>query len=241
MDKQLRQLLIHPIKNLIMKASRIQIGVLGLTLIVAGLISFSACVKQDPIILPPPIEEPVEELDPEYDLVGFLNGPAQIFFIDPNYIDDVLSQFEVFENTEGGYTMVLVADDGETTLLDFWIEPVEIPGPFLQAQEAGDFAIDEEPELKEGIWVRTWRNAQCGEKVKKGPGTCTDLPQVDPADGAASYESKTTEDYYKCKPGDDYCKEFFEIVGETVYHDEFKCKGNQVKTEPYRRYRCPKT
>lgn len=210
---------------------------------------FLACDEDDDsiIIPPPPVEEPEARPDPINDLIAYLSSSLGVLMVDPDYVEEAIQLLELSPTSDGQYERWETLPNGEVIPFFFDLEIIPIPELYYAAAE--DMELDTNPVRGEdGIWFRTWKNAQCGQKVKAGTtGLCTELAEIDPTTGAIARQHEVgDEEYLYCKKGNDSCVERLKTVGQTHFYDRL-CKdektaaGQRVGTSlPYRQYTCVK-
>lgn len=219
-----------------------------MTFVLASFLFLACEDKEDPIVIPgPPIEETEARPDSINDLIAYLSSSLGMLLVDPDYVEEAIQLLELRPTSDGRYERWETLPNGE--VIPFFFDLEIIPIPELYYAAAGDMELDTNPVRGEdGIWFRTWKNAQCGQKVKAGTtGLCTELAEIDPTTGAIARQHKVGDaDYFYCKKGTDSCVERLKTVGQTHFYDRL-CKdektaaGQQVGTSlPYQQYTCEK-
>ena len=207
-------------------------------LLLSGIL-LSACDPTEDA--PTPIEE-VEYPDPIEDLIAYLSSTMGVLMVDPEFQDEVIEMLELSYNSDGLLERQEVTPEGDTHF--FYFELLHIPAPELYLAAKPEMELEEVPRRVDGIWYRVWKNAECGEKVKKKDGLCEELAQTDPQTGAVARQHKIETEHKRCKKGKGRCPEKLLPVGKTYFYDKL-CKdedtpdGRQVGDTPdFLQYRC---
>ncbi|MEL6656580.1 MAG: hypothetical protein AAFR36_09040 [Bacteroidota bacterium] len=189
----------------------------------------------------PIIEEP-KFPDPIEDLVAYLSSTMGVLMVDPEFQDEIIEMLELSYTTNGLLERQEITPDGETRfyLFELW----SIPAPELYHLAKEEMELEERPRQVDGIWYRVWKNAECGEKIKKKSGQCEELAQTDPQTGAVARQHKIETEHKRCEQGEGRCPEKLLPVGKTYFYDKL-CKdedtpdGQQVGDAPdFLQYRC---
>lgn len=173
---------------------------------IISLIIFTACQSEKENC------EPVsEELDPVYDLAGYLDpyqgdeGAGSLFYM-PGYLDVIISRFGA-ENLDGNiYGMQIELEDG--TMDDFVFTAFEVDLPYLYVTET------QPGELKSRYKV--YKDAECKE-VEKVFANCFKM-----ADGRY-HTLEYQKDYKKCKKGKGICIEIEQVAVIKKYYEDSEC------------------
>ena len=206
---------------------------------VFGALFFTACEKVEQPIPEPPVE--TEQLaDSIHDLAGYFNSTLEVFFIEPEMIDQILDYMGAYPTSDGRYGISEVAEDG--LLIDYFFHLVPIPVPEIYFQATAiEMELDHSGTDENGVRYKVYRNAQCGTSQRTNTGDCQNMAQIDPENEAASFKARVSETYKKCKKSrntGDLCREKLLSVGDVRYYDDLDCQGAVVRTDPYERYRC---
>lgn len=200
----------------------------------------TSCDPKDELI-PTPIEEEVQYPDPIDDLVAYLSSSLGVLFVDPAYLEEVIELLGLAPRTDGLYEYSEVTPDGEVRTYLFELVELTIPEVYFAA--APEMELETPPREVDGVWYRVWRNAECGEKVKKKTGLCEELPEMDPQTGAIARQHKIETEHKRCKQGKVLCPEKSLPIGHTYFYDKL-CKdddspdGNEVDKKVFEMYRC---
>lgn len=217
------------------------IPVFFLTLVLGLGLLLTSCDPKDELI-PTPIEEEVQYPDPIEDLVAYLSSTMEVLFVDPDYQQEVIELLGLAPRTDGLYEYSEVTADSEVRFYVFQLVPIPIPELYFAA--APEMELETPPREVDGVWYRVWRNAECGEKIRKKTGQCEELAQVDPQTGAIARQHKIETEHKRCKQGKVLCPEKLLPVGKTYFYnklckDEDTADGEEVGTpEDFKMYRC---
>jgi hypothetical protein len=206
---------------------------------VLGAFLFTACEKEEQPILETPVETE-QVADSIHDLAGYFNATLEVFFIEPEMIDQILEYMEAYPTSDGRYGITEVAEDGLLIDYFFLIVPMPIPEIYFQAT-AIEMEFDHSGADENGVRYKVYRNAQCGTSQRTNTGDCQNMAQIDPENEAASFKARVSETYKKCKRSrnsGDLCREKLLSVGDVRYYNDLDCQGAVVRTDPYKRYRC---
>ncbi len=211
-----------------------------LSLVLISGLFLTSCDPKDELI-PTPIEEEVKYPDPIEDLAAYLSSTLGVLFVDPIYLEEVIELLGLAPRTDGLYEYHDVNEEGEVRIFEFELVPMPIPEVYFAA--APEMELETPPREVDGVWYRVWRNAECGEKIKKKSGLCEELAQVDPQTGAVARQHKIETEHKRCEQGKVLCPEKLLTVGNTYFYDKL-CKdddspdGNEVGKEEFKMYRC---
>lgn len=202
---------------------------------------FPSC-NEDPVTATPTEQTPPAP-DSIADLIAFFHSGRGVLLVAPGYEAQVLDYLGVHPSSDGRFILVEINAWGETRSYVFLLQIAPQDQIFLAAKDAEKEPLLEETGEEDGVRFKIYKNADCPEKPnqKKEKGDWENLPQIDPVTEAASYQSEVEETYTKCiwnKNPNNRCKEYLKKVGTTTYNDKFNGKGNTVKTEDYKRFRC---
>ena len=208
-------------------------------LFISGTLLLNSCCDEVEPPKPPP--ELPEFPDPEEDLAAYLSSSMGVLMVDPEYQEDAIMLFGLILTPEGRLQYYETNEDGETLLYEFDLILIDIPYLFHEAR----LEMEElwSPFEQNGVWKRLYKNAQCGETVKKKTYNCTNLAQLIPESGAIAFRHKIEKVHKRCKKGTGLCAEELRVVGTTYFYDK-PCRspnatdGRQVATKPFKLYRC---
>lgn len=209
-------------------------------LFATGLLLMTSCNPKEEVI-PTPIEA-VQYPDPIEDLVAYLSSSMGVLMVDPAYQEEVIELLGLIPTTDGRLQYPETNAAGETFWYEF--ERLLMPIPEVYYAAAPEMELETTPRQEDGVWYRVWRNAECGEKIKKKDGLCEELAQLDPQTGAIARQHKIEIEHKRCKKGEVLCPEKLLPIGKTYFYDKL-CKdddtpdGIEVGTpEDFKLYRC---
>ncbi len=199
---------------------------------------FTSCQKEEQPVIDP-VEETATPVDSIQDLAGYFNSDLEVFFIDPAYMDQIMEYLGVFPTSDGRFGLTEQLEDG--LWIDYFFQIVPMPIPEIYFTSAAIELELEEQGVEDGVRYKTYKKAECGEKVAKKTGDCQNLAEIDPDTEAASFKSNIAREYKRCKASKvegNLCKDKLLPVGKTTYHKELNCSGKVVAEKDYLRYRC---
>lgn len=206
-------------------------GIILLALI-ANLLTY--CKKSDDT---PPQEYP----DPAKDLIGFYNPLDGVFYIAPDYQEDILSLVEAKPLENCIYVMPNVSLQGFPTETHFMLKLVDI-SDIVQAQQANEMVLDTVI-LNAGTAIKCWKYAQCDQTnwpPKPNPSIC-DIENGDTTSHRTIYRPNLGICKY-VPDGSATCKQFMQELGVIKTYSGITCDTNFVQETKTagRGYRCVK-